>query len=517
MDEGFMIDSDYSIQKNHFSFEIKKKTNTSRKNLFSLVKIKQKNPKKNIKKLNAKNQSSKNDSLINFYGLFFNNLTLFCVKRPNAAGPIDDSGLFEEADKTVALHRKTEGLWKRFKSLFKKKKAKKGLPDEYQARFRRVLRGGRLNRVAGSSMVYPGLREDEVVGFEQILQNSPFHECAHCRNEKILIQRMFQKDVIEKTQMWLHRAELLMSHESWRQLDVELDKIILKKYLREFEPRSRMSPKKIIKKPVKRVGSKSKLRILNRKMMNKIQNTGLFLTKFHKNKRILLKQPSLKAKSWIVRKWVEVHSGGQNRHSSGGNSMIIRCKENRNWKNADDCSTKDEPSFQYPTLRRIESNKIIKKPQNNDIKLAKINLNNITNASKRIFRKKPKLSFSKTQIKIPTMTIGHLTREPPSSRKTANSREWTNILSNLELDCTHHVLSTRNYNCPKSNSYIDRFMRTSSKSSRFTETQKEKFFRSKLVKQPFIKKKKASGFSKERNHLGRRRKCEKITGFKIKK
>jgi hypothetical protein len=113
----------------------------------------------------------------------------------------NSSEISSEGDNEKTSDKKTKGLWSKIKSFFlSNKKSKK--TDHLQKSLKAFIQESKMqNHLDKNSKIiykYPGLKEQEIEDFLMIYYSENKHECRFCLNEKILIIRIFQKDILKK-------------------------------------------------------------------------------------------------------------------------------------------------------------------------------------------------------------------------------------------------------------------------------------------------------------------------------
>lgn len=474
-----MEDSGYSIQKHRFSFELRKKESISRKKHFSLLRTRDPRAEAEAAAQAEPFAAEGECALVNFYGLYFHNLDLFSVPGAHAAAAEerDSVALFRRPSPAKAPAGRSRGLWQKFKSLFRRKKAAKSVQERFAQRFRAIVGNAPVNREGKSGRVFPGLKQSEVLGFAALLENAPFHECEFCPSEKTLIRRIFQKDILDKGNALLDKARGLVGSGAWRALEAEAEALGFAAFVRGFMPKPRVSAKKVKAFPPKK--SSANLKILNKKILAKISKTELFLTKFHKTRRLVCKAAPANSKSWVVRKWKKTFPRSRAKRL-GGNKENESARASRKGlpRASEQQSTRDQTASQLPPLTPPTTS-VMSVGQTPLSKFKQIGLKYLTQAGRA--RAELKLDMPRLKKTVNAVRLSHLL---PKKGSSAEPIERTGMLSTLNAEAAPHVPSTRNYKVPKSNAYLGRFLRvTGNRAQRPGKSKKERFFRSKLVNQ----------------------------------
>lgn len=142
--------------------------------------------------------------IFNFYGLYFANREIFC-KKSTKIKSIKSSKIKSEAEseksRPNSVSKKKKSFWDKIKSFFTGKKLTEQA-EEVVEPLKAFIEQSKFNQLKDQNeevvFEYPGLNEAEVEKFLMIYYTGREHVCEHCVEEKKLIVRILQKDIVAK-------------------------------------------------------------------------------------------------------------------------------------------------------------------------------------------------------------------------------------------------------------------------------------------------------------------------------
>lgn len=496
----------------------------------------------------CQNNDTKKESqqvFTNFYSCFFSNLSLFGEKIKKSKEKIKDLGsLFEIIKKTPSDRIKQKGLWKRFRSLFKKKPKRKENKEsecKYEKIMSLILDDQRSNISSSKQYRYNGLNNQEIKVFESFLRNKSEHLCSFCEYEKLFIKRLFQIDVMNKVDMLVKKSIIMLNGEFRRSLKQKKDDFDFKKIVSENDKNihNQMHSAKSVQ--VNRIRNKE-----NKKFSNIKQNVKkLFQSHFHKNKKILLKKSIIGSNSGVFQSHSNQSSTNQNqiktisklfsKHINSNNENIIVQKNYFETQ-----STRDQTTYQsnLPQIKNM-NDKIGKKAY-----LLKGDFMSIT-STKNILKESSTITFNTPKtvnqlrsrfkplarpVQIQTYKENILKKiENKSSKVNPPSDHPKNKMADLfinpsnylfSLNNYNHIYSTANYKVNNVVGYLNKPYFSAKHALQKKKKKSKKFFRSKKTKLPKVSKEKQ--FFMQKVNKKQKKACTQLfktttSNFKIRK